>query len=122
MIGVPTYLSSAPSESAFRGHLVQLMSELRERWGEGRSSGRRWSDDIVLDDLTSWLSYGTASPEATAAAHLLGGTEGIPADPVYSARVAAGVAAWARAGRLVRKTVVLWHGGGTPALFEDYGA
>ena len=122
VIGVPTYFSTAPSESVFRGHLVLLMSELRELWGEGRSAGRsRWSDEIVLDDLTSWLPYGSTSPEAADAAHLLGGTEGIAADPVYTARVAAGITAWARAGRLERRTVVLWHGGGTPALFEDYG-
>ncbi|MBF6606078.1 MAG: pyridoxal-phosphate dependent enzyme [Chloroflexi bacterium] len=123
VIGVPTYFSTAPSESVFRGHLVLLMSELRELWGEGRSAGRsRWSDEIILDDLTSWLPYGTASPGAADAAHLLGATEGIAADPVYTARVAAGIAAWARAGRLERRTVVLWHAGGTPALFENYGA
>ena len=123
VIGVPTYFSAAPSESAFRDHLVLLMSELRGLWSDDRSAGRSsWSDEIVLDDQTSWLPYGTASPEAAAAAHLLGGTEGIAADPVYTARVAAGIAAWARAGRLERRTVVLWHGGGTPALFEDYGA
>lgn len=122
VVGVPTYFSTAPTESAFRGHLVLLMSELRELWGEGRPAGRsRWSDEIVLDDLTSWLPYGITSPEAADAAHLLGGTEGIAADPVYTARVVAGITAWARAGRLERRTVVLWHGGGTPALFEDYG-
>ena len=122
VIGVPTYFSTAPSESIFRRHLRLIMAELRELWGEGRSAGgSRWSDEIVLDDLTSWLPYGSTSPEAAAAAHLLGGTEGIAADPVYTARVAAGIAAWARAGRLERRTVVLWHGGGTPALFEDYG-
>lgn len=122
VIGVPTYFSSAPSESLFRGHLDLLMSELRELWGEGRLADRSsWNDEIVLDDLTSWLPYGSTSPDAAAAAHLLGGTEGIAVDPVYTARVAASIAAWAGAGRLSSKTVVLWHGGGIPALFEDYG-
>ncbi|HVA86616.1 MAG TPA: pyridoxal-phosphate dependent enzyme [Candidatus Saccharimonadales bacterium] len=122
VIGIPTYFSTAPSESTFRDHLALLMAELRELWGEGRSAGRSsWSDEIILDDLTSWLPYGTASPGAADAARLLGATEGIAADPVYTARVVAGITAWAGAGRLERKTVVLWHGGGTPALFEDYG-
>ncbi len=123
VIGVPTYFSTAPSESLFRDHLVLLMSGLRELWGEGRLADRsNWNDEIILDDLTSWLPYGSTSPDAAAAAHLLGATEGIAADPVYTARVAASIAAWAKAGRLSGKTVVLWHGGGIPALFEDYGA
>jgi len=122
VIGVPTYFSTAPSEAAFRDHVVELMVALRELWGEGEAGDRSpWSDEIVLDDLTSWLPYGTPSPEAAVVAHLLGATEGIAADPVYTARVAASLAAWARDGRLQGRTVVLWHGGGTPALFEDYG-
>jgi 1-aminocyclopropane-1-carboxylate deaminase/D-cysteine desulfhydrase-like pyridoxal-dependent ACC family enzyme len=122
VVGVPTYFSAASSESALRDHLVQLMSQLRDLWGERGGIGPApWSDEVILDDLTSWLPYGTASPEAMVASRLLGGTEGIAADPVYTARVAASVVAWALAGRLEGKTIVLWHGGGTPALFEDYG-
>lgn len=122
VIGVPTYFSSAASESAFRGYLVWLMSELHELWGDGDANGSApWNVEPLLDDLTEWLPYGIGSPEALAAGRLLGGTEGIPADPVYTARVAASIVAWARAGRLAGKTVVLWDGGGTPALFEDYG-
>ena len=122
VIGVPTYLSSEPSDSSFRGYLVQLMTELRELWDDGDVDGRApWNPEPVLDDLSEWLPYGIGSPEALAASRLLGGTEGIPADPVYTARVAASLVAWARAGRFAGRTVVLWHGGGTPALFEDYG-
>jgi 1-aminocyclopropane-1-carboxylate deaminase/D-cysteine desulfhydrase-like pyridoxal-dependent ACC family enzyme len=122
VVGVPTYFSAASSESDFRDHLVLLMSKLRELWGKSGEIGLApWSDEVVLDDLTSWLPYGTASPEAMVAGRLLGGSEGIAADPVYTARVAASVVAWVLAGRLEGKTIVLWHGGGTPALFEDYG-
>ncbi len=123
VIGVPTYFSSAPSESAFRDHLTLLTSELRELWGATQAvEADPGPQMIVLDDLTTWLPYWTASPEATVAAELLARTEGVAADPVYTARSVAAILAWARAGRLERKTVVLWHGGGTPALFEDYGA
>jgi 1-aminocyclopropane-1-carboxylate deaminase/D-cysteine desulfhydrase-like pyridoxal-dependent ACC family enzyme len=123
VVCVPTYFSSASSESEFRGHLVRLMSSLRELWSDAVASGHApWRSEILLDDLTSWLPYGVDSPDAAVASRLLGGSEGIAADPVYTARVAASMVAWARAGRLAGKTVVLWHGGGTPALFEDYGS
>ncbi|HEY8870949.1 MAG TPA: pyridoxal-phosphate dependent enzyme [Candidatus Limnocylindrales bacterium] len=123
VVGVPTYFSSASSEPEFRQHLVELMARLREVWqSEATADVGAWNDEVFLDDLTGWLPYWTASPEAAAAARLLGRTEGVCADPVYTARVLAAAIAWARTGRLDRQTVVLWHGGGTPALFEDYGA
>lgn len=122
VVGVPTYFSSAPSEAHLCRHVARLMAELREIWGVDRVVGpQSWSDEIVIDDLTPWLPYGVASPHADPAARLLGATEGIAAEPVYTARMVASVVAWARAGRLGGRSVVLWHGGGTPALFEDYG-
>jgi 1-aminocyclopropane-1-carboxylate deaminase/D-cysteine desulfhydrase-like pyridoxal-dependent ACC family enzyme len=122
VIGVPTYFSSASSELDFRRHLIELLAELRELWAPVGGEPTAWDDQVILDDLTEWLPYGTASSAATAASRLLGRTEGICAEPVYTARVLAAAVAWARAGRLAGQTVVLWHGGGTPALFEDYGA
>jgi 1-aminocyclopropane-1-carboxylate deaminase/D-cysteine desulfhydrase-like pyridoxal-dependent ACC family enzyme len=122
VIGVPTYFSSAGSEVDFRRHLAELLVELRALWAPDGGEAAAWDDQVVLDDLTDWLPYWTASSAATAAARLLGMTEGICAEPVYTARVLAAAVAWARAGRLDSQTVVLWHGGGTPALFEDYGA
>ncbi len=44
--------------------------------------------------------------------------EGILVDPIYTAKALAGLVAGARAGELDGRTVLFWHAGGTPGLFE----
>ena len=67
-----------------------------------------------------WLGegYGRPTPEATEAGRLLARTEGILVDPIYTAKALAGLIAAARAGRFDRQTVLFWHAGGLPGLFE----
>lgn len=125
IIAVPTHLSVAPSPDVFREHVLSLTGKLRDVWHDYRAPVHRplgWVDQLILDDLSEWRPFGARSTTAIAAARLLGATEGIAADPVYTARVVAAVVAWAAAGRLHGKTVVLWIGGGTPALFEGLSA
>ena len=54
----------------------------------------------------------------TEATRLLARTEGILVDPIYTAKALAALVRLARAGTLDGQTVVFWHAGGTPGLFE----
>jgi 1-aminocyclopropane-1-carboxylate deaminase/D-cysteine desulfhydrase-like pyridoxal-dependent ACC family enzyme len=72
---------------------------------------------IELTDAQRGGGYGVSTPAAVAATELLARTEGILVDPIYTAKALAEVIARIRDGR-VEGTVVFWHAGGTPALFE----
>jgi 1-aminocyclopropane-1-carboxylate deaminase/D-cysteine desulfhydrase-like pyridoxal-dependent ACC family enzyme len=74
---------------------------------------------VDVDDRALGAGYGWRSPEADHAAALLARTEGILADPIYTAKALAGLVGLARAGRLAGKSVVFWHGGGITGLFEE---
>jgi 1-aminocyclopropane-1-carboxylate deaminase/D-cysteine desulfhydrase-like pyridoxal-dependent ACC family enzyme len=80
--------------------------------------------DVELDG--DWLGpgYGRPTDEATEASRLLARTEGILVDPIYTAKALAGLIAAVRSGRFDRRTVLFWHAGGLPGLFEplDEGA
>jgi L-cysteate sulfo-lyase len=73
--------------------------------------------NIELTDAQLGAGYGVPTPAAVAATELLARTEGILVDPIYTAKALAEVVARIRDGR-VEGTVVFWHAGGTPALFE----
>jgi 1-aminocyclopropane-1-carboxylate deaminase/D-cysteine desulfhydrase-like pyridoxal-dependent ACC family enzyme len=73
---------------------------------------------IVVDDLVLGRGYGVPTTEADEAARLLATTEGILADPIYTAKAVAGLVMRIRSGALDGKRVVFWHAGGTPGLFE----
>ena len=62
-------------------------------------------------------AYGDATEACLDAILLMGETEGVLLDPVYSGKVFAGLCAHQRAGRWKGQTVVMLHSGGTPALF-----
>jgi D-cysteine desulfhydrase len=73
--------------------------------------------EIVLSDDQRGLDYGVPTAAGTAAAELLARTEGIFVDPIYTAKALAELIARIHEGR-VAGTVVFWHAGGTPGLFE----
>ena len=58
------------------------------------------------------------TPQAEEAAHLLATTEGILADPIYTAKGLAGLVAEVRRGAFDGNWVIFWHAGGAPGLFE----
>jgi 1-aminocyclopropane-1-carboxylate deaminase/D-cysteine desulfhydrase-like pyridoxal-dependent ACC family enzyme len=91
-----------------------LSRELRELSGLGGPT-----PEVELDDGALGAGYGRRSREAEQAAALLARTEGILADPIYTAKALAGLVSLARTGRLAGNSVVFWHGGGTTGLFED---
>lgn len=74
-------------------------------------------DAIELDGDELGAGYGVPTGAATEATELLARTEGILVDPIYTAKALAGLVAGVRDGRL-GGTIVFWHAGGTPGLFE----
>jgi D-cysteine desulfhydrase len=82
------------------------------------TKGHVSSDRIELDESTRGPGYGIPTPQADDAARLIARTEGILVDPIYTAKALALLVRLAREGAL-SGTVVFWHAGGTPALFES---
>jgi len=77
------------------------------------------ADEIEIRDDQLGRGYGRPTAEADAATRLLARTEGILVDPIYTAKALAGLVAAIRAGRHDGESVVFWHAGGTPGLFEN---
>src|SRR5260221_475743 len=73
---------------------------------------------VVIDGAHLGAAYGRPTAASEAATRLLARSEGILVDPIYTAKALAGLVALARTGELDGKTVVFWHAGGTPGLFE----
>lgn len=106
--------SVARPAAELRPTVEALSRELRELSGLGGATPA-----VELDDGALGAGYGWRTREADEAAALLARTEGILADPIYTAKALAGLVGLARAGRLAGRSVVFWHGGGTTGLFEE---
>jgi 1-aminocyclopropane-1-carboxylate deaminase/D-cysteine desulfhydrase-like pyridoxal-dependent ACC family enzyme len=76
---------------------------------------------IVLDETHIGDGYGRPTKEAGEAAAILGRTEAILVDPIYTAKALAGLIAGVRSGAWDGERVVFWHAGGLPGLFEPLG-
>lgn len=76
------------------------------------------ASEIELDGSQLGNGYGRPTPASDEATRLLARTEGILVDPIYTAKALAWLIAAAREGSLDGRTVVFWHAGGTPGLFE----
>ncbi len=80
-------------------------------------------DDIRIDGTMLGAGYGVPSAAGSAASELLARTEGVLADPVYTAKAFAGLMALLRAETFADADVVVFiHTGGAPALFADLPA
>jgi D-cysteine desulfhydrase len=73
---------------------------------------------IRLDGTQLGDGYGRPSAAADEATRLLARTEGVFVDPIYTAKALAGLLAAVRVGLFDGRSVVFWHAGGTPGLFE----
>jgi 1-aminocyclopropane-1-carboxylate deaminase/D-cysteine desulfhydrase-like pyridoxal-dependent ACC family enzyme len=71
---------------------------------------------VIEDQLGP--GYGSPTEAAQDAASLLARTEGILVDPIYTAKALAGLIAMVRSGEQDGRTVVFWHSGGGPGIFE----
>lgn len=87
----------------------------------GKLFGKEWDIDPkevkILDDYIG-DGYGIPSNEGMDAIYLLAQTEGIILDPVYSGKGMAGLMDLTEKGKFKGETVVFFHTGGTPALFD----
>lgn len=82
----------------------------------GKSEAPTWGE-LHVDDGFVGDGYAVPTRESREAEHLFATTEGILLDPVYSAKAAAGLIAYAREGRFKETDRVLfWHTGGVLTL------
>jgi 1-aminocyclopropane-1-carboxylate deaminase/D-cysteine desulfhydrase-like pyridoxal-dependent ACC family enzyme len=73
---------------------------------------------IDIDDRQLGGGYGHPTAAAEAAMRLLATTEGVLVDPIYTAKALAALIDAVRGGEFDGQSVVFWHAGGTPGLFE----
>ena len=104
----------AHPEATLRPAVEAVLAELGRRSGQAIDPA-----DIELDETQLGPGYGVRTPAADAAAGLLASTEGLFVDPIYTAKALAALIVAARDGSLRGRTVVFWHAGGTPGLFES---
>lgn len=82
----------------------------------GKSDAPTWSE-LHVDDRFIGEGYAMPTKESREAFQLFADTEGILLDPVYSAKAAAGLISYSRAGRFKETDRVLfWHTGGVLTL------
>jgi len=74
--------------------------------------------EIEIDGDQLGPGYGVPTEAAHEATVLLARTDGVLVDPIYTAKGLAGLVAGVRAGRWSGRSVVFWHAGGTPGIFE----
>jgi D-cysteine desulfhydrase/L-cysteate sulfo-lyase len=96
-----------------RPTIVGLLDELGEITGTPVDPAQ-----IELDGTELGPGYGRPTEASDEASRLLARTEGILVDPIYTAKALAGLIRRVREGRVDGRTVVFWHAGGLPGLFE----
>ena len=78
------------------------------------------ASDFDVDDRHIGSGYGVPSADAVAAMRMVGRTEGLVLDPVYSGKALAGMLAQIREGRWPGSApLVFFHSGGAPGLFAN---
>jgi len=84
------------------------------------ASGRdRPTAEVVVDHDHVGAGYGEPSTAAIEAMTIAARTESLVLDPVYTSKAMAALITRIRDGRIsARETVVFWHTGGAPALFD----
>jgi 1-aminocyclopropane-1-carboxylate deaminase/D-cysteine desulfhydrase-like pyridoxal-dependent ACC family enzyme len=103
-----------PAATVWPG-VVRLAGEL----GGLAGLGAGWRPEVRIEDTRPVADYGRHDPAADEATALLARTEGILVDPIYTAKALAWLVAQVRDGVFAGRTVVFWHAGGTPGLFES---
>ncbi len=94
-----------------------LASSASERLGERIEFAPA---DVLANADYCRAGYGVLTEAEREAVHLFARTEGLPLDPVYTGRAAAGMIDLIRKGFFKKdETVLFWHTGGGPALFAE---
>ena len=95
---------------------AQTLAIARDGAGLLAWDGRLMDNLAALDDHVG-EGYGMPTPAALEAIELFARTEGLVLDPTYTSKAAAGLVAWARAGKFpAEDRVVFLHTGGHPGL------
>jgi D-cysteine desulfhydrase len=103
-----------PAE-ALSTEVAETISGIGELLGFPSSSFR--NKPLVLDSYIG-PGYGMDAPGSVDALRLLGRTEGVTLDPIYTAKAMAALLDWVRKGKLTEKdTVLFWHTGGQLTSF-----
>lgn len=106
----------AKSADELRPEVLRIANELAAAQGLAPFT----ADDIRIDDSMLGAGYGIPTAAADAAIALLGATEGVVADPVYTGKALAGLLDAVRRGAYGEDEAIVWvHTGGAPALFAD---
>jgi D-cysteine desulfhydrase family pyridoxal phosphate-dependent enzyme len=75
--------------------------------------------EVIVDHDHVGAGYGEPSAAAVEAMTIAARTESLVLDPVYTSKAMAALVARVRDGRIgAKETVVFWHTGGAPALFD----
>ena len=107
------------------GAADNVYPDMAERYSElivagAQLLGAPFSDASKLVNLDMGYlgpGYGIVTPDGLAAIALLARTEGILTDPIYTGKALAALIAAAKR-RELTQSVVFWHTGGNPGLFE----
>jgi D-cysteine desulfhydrase/L-cysteate sulfo-lyase len=118
-LGLPTrVVSVSPSNTQGRavGIALQVAHEAAQLLGLEVTVS---AADLLHHDAYAGEGYGIPTAAGVAAMRLLGTTEGLVADPVYTGKCLAGLIDDLRSGRIrAGETVVFVHTGGQPLLFN----
>ncbi|MCK7470873.1 MAG: pyridoxal-phosphate dependent enzyme [Desulfomicrobium escambiense] len=105
------------SESWLKDRVSALASDASELLGDRIEFDRR---DVLATDAYCKAGYGVLTDPERRAISLFARTEGLLLDPVYTGRAAAGLLDLIERGYFRKEdTVLFWHTGGQPALFEE---
>ncbi len=105
------------SESWLKDRVSALASAASELLGDRIVFDRR---DVLATDAYCKAGYGVLTDPERRAISLFARTEGLLLDPVYTGRAAAGLLDLIDRGYFRKEdTVLFWHTGGQPALFEE---
>jgi D-cysteine desulfhydrase family pyridoxal phosphate-dependent enzyme len=92
----------------------RLATEAAARSGRARPTAQ-----VIVDHEHVGTGYGELSPSALEAMTIMARTEGLVLDPVYTGKAMAALVTRIRDGRIgPGDSVVFWHTGGAPALFD----
>jgi 1-aminocyclopropane-1-carboxylate deaminase/D-cysteine desulfhydrase-like pyridoxal-dependent ACC family enzyme len=103
----------ARPEAELRPAIADMVTELAA--SAGVTVG---PEAIELDAAQLGDGYGRPTAAAAEATSLLARTEGLLVDPIYTAKALAALVDGVRSGAWDGETVVFWHAGGLPGLFE----
>jgi 1-aminocyclopropane-1-carboxylate deaminase/D-cysteine desulfhydrase-like pyridoxal-dependent ACC family enzyme len=118
LLGLDNVRIVGVSADVSEGEMRDVTGALAAEGGELLGWTGRVPEGLYLPDVDRiGAGYGIPTEASDEATSIFARSEGVVLDPVYTGKVAAGMMAWIREGRVPSDdTVVFWHTGGHPAL------